>query len=95
MAWSQELIALFEYLKTAITSSPVLIRYDPDQPLFLKTDWSSDGMGWILLQPAGDTESQKAAKTLLETGDCAFDLTKSGARLQPIAYGSRANTDSE
>ena len=95
MAWSAELIALFQDLKLAITSSPVLVRYDPDQPLFLKTDWSSDGMGWILLQPAGDKESQQAAKTLLQNGECLFDLTKSGARLQPVVYGSRACTESE
>ena len=52
-------------------------------------------MGWILLQPAGYIQSQQAAKTLLEMGECLFDLTKSRSRLQPINYGSRACTDAE
>ena len=95
IAWSPELIALFHELKVCITSSPVLRRYDPTEPVFLKTDWSAEGMGWILTQPASDEISQKAVHTLLQTGECLFDKTKSGARLQPIAFGSRACTDRE
>ena len=95
MAWSPELIELFHELKVCITSSPVLRRYDPTEPVFLKTDWSAEGMGWILMQPASDEISQKAVQTLIETGECLFDKTKSGARLQPIAFGSRACTERE
>ena len=93
--WTADLTALFEDMKTCLTSSPVLTRYDQSQPVFLKTDWSAAGMGWILLQPAGDSASQAAAKILRETGECTFDISKTGARLQPIAYGSRACTDTE
>ena len=93
--WTTDLKALFEDMKKCLTSSPVLTRYDPSQPVFLKTDWSAAGMGWILLQPAGDTASQAAAKVLRETGECTFDINKSGARLQPISYGSRACTEAE
>ena len=94
-AWTPELKALFEDLKVSITSSPVLTRYDPSSPVFLKTDWSAEGMAWILMQPAGDEYSQKAAKILRTTGKCTFDKTKTGARLLPISYGSRACTDIE
>ena len=52
-------------------------------------------MGWILMQPADDPTSIAATKTLLSGGKCLFDLTKSGARLQPISFGSRACTGLE
>ena len=45
IAWSPSLLQLFQDIKTCITSSPVLARYDHDKPVFLKTDWSAEGMG--------------------------------------------------
>ena len=95
MAWSPMLLELFNDMKQCITSSPILIRYDPTRPVFLKTDWSAEGMGWILMQPAADDESRKASKTLQETGECRFDLSKNGARLRPVQFGSRACTTAE
>jgi len=89
MAWTVELIKLFEDIKISITSSPVLARYDPSKPTFLKTDWSAEGMGWIMMQPADDAESTAATTLLLKTGECKFDLTKGGARLRPTGFGSR------
>jgi hypothetical protein len=94
-SWTPELISLFEELKVGITSSPVLARFDPNKPTFLKTDWSAEGMGWILMQPADDEESVRATKLLKKTGECLFDLSKNGARLRPIAFGSRSCTDIE
>ena len=84
MGWTPDLITLFEELKTGITSSPVLARFDADKPTFLKTDWSAEGMGWILMQPADDKESQLATKLLKDKGECKFDLSMNGARLKPI-----------
>ena len=95
LAWTPELIQLFEDLKRCITSGPILARYDPSKPTFLKTDWSAEGMGWILMQPADDEESVRATELLRTTGECLFDLCKNGARLRPIAFGSRACTDME
>ena len=79
--WTPKITQLFKDLKKCITSSPVQKRYNPSQPVFLKTDWSAEGMGWILMQPVGDEKSQAAAKHLMETGECIFDLKKDGARL--------------
>ena len=93
--WTPELTKLFFDLKICITSSPVLARFDPGMPTFLKTDWSSAGMGWILMQPNDDNESIAATKLLRDTGECKFELTKNGARLKPIAFGSRACRDNE
>ena len=54
MAWTPALIKLFEDIKVCVTSSLVLACYDPIKPTFLKTDWSAEGMDWILMQPADD-----------------------------------------
>ena len=43
--WTPDLISLYEELKVTITSSPVLVRFDPDKPTLLKTDWSAEEMG--------------------------------------------------
>ena len=52
-------------------------------------------MGWILMQPANDDESKKAAENLRVTGKNLFELSKNDARLQPIAFGSRSCSDNE
>ena len=90
MAWSPALIELFDDIKVCITSSPVLARYDPSKPTFLETDWSAEDMGWIIMQPVCDAESIAATAHLNSTGECKFDLTKSGARLRPTGFGSRS-----
>ena len=95
MAWFLKLVELFKDIKTAITSSPVLARYDPSKTTFLKSDWSAEGIGYILMQPANDKASVEATGLLLKTGECLFDTTKSGARLQPILFGSRCCTGLE
>ena len=75
-----------------ITSVPVLDRFDTTRPIFLKTDWSSEGMGWILIQPSNDNETQAGSKKLLVSEEYLFDLSKQGTRLQPIAFGFRSCT---
>ena len=75
MAWSPCLIQLFHDIKWNVTSAPILTLFDPDKPTFLKTDWSSEGMGWILMQPFYDEESIEAMQLLKTDGTCNFDLT--------------------
>ena len=69
MKWSPDLIQLFEDMKKCITSQPILARFDPTKPVFIKTDWSTEGMAWILMQPADYEESKNAAKKLITTGE--------------------------
>ena len=95
MAWSPALIQWFEDIKTYITSLPVLDRYDPDKPTFLKTDWSAEGMGFILMHPADDEVYTKSTAQLLKTEECLFNTTKSGAQLQAVIFGSRSCTHQE
>ena len=82
-------------MKVGITLSPILSRFNDQNPNFLKTDWSAEGMGWIIMQPYNYIESTTAAEHLLKTGEYKFDLTKHGARLQHIAFVSRSCDDIE
>ena len=78
MYWTPDLIALFHELKVGINSSPISSRFYPNKPTFLKTDWSAEGMGWILIQLADEKEPQKATVHLKNTGECLFDFSKHG-----------------
>ena len=46
--WTTELLDLFKLCKTNLTSSSVLARFDSNKSVFPKTDWSAEGMGYIL-----------------------------------------------
>ena len=41
---------LLERLNTDILEGPTLARPDPSRRLYIKTDWSKDGMGAVLLK---------------------------------------------
>ena len=91
MVWSPTLISLFFQCKTNLTTSPRLLRFDSSKPVFLKTDWSATGMGFIVMQPGNSPESLLELHHLAKTGECRFDLTMAGARLCHVAFGSRSN----
>jgi hypothetical protein len=93
--WTDDRTDLFASMKLALTSSPLLARFDSSKPVFLETDWSAAGMGFILMQPDGSEVSMKAMATLKAGEDNAFDTAMTGARLQPIKFGSRKCTESE
>ena len=95
MACTPVIISLFHELKVSITLSPVLSCFDLEKPTSLKNYWSAEGMGWILMQPTDYKESQKATSHLKTTGECLFGLSKHGARLKPVAFGSRSCNDME
>jgi hypothetical protein len=61
----------------------------------LKTDWSAEGFGSILMQPDDSPASIAATTRLLEDGICDFDVTMGGARLRPIRFDSRKCTEQE
>ena len=46
-------------------------------------------MEYILMQSSNDAISSEAAKILQNRGLCQFDTSESGARLQPVSFGSR------
>jgi hypothetical protein len=94
-AWTPPLSLLFDEVKLGVTSSPCLARYDRNKLTFLKTDWSADGFGSILMQPDDSPASVAATQRLVEDGVCDFDLTLKGARSRPVRFDSRKCTEQE
>ena len=47
------------------------------------------------MQPSNDAKSLAAVKLLRETGECKFDVSKNGAQLKPVAFGSRSGGSNE
>ena len=91
MSWTPSLITLFGDCKNQLVTPPFLLRYDSSKSAFLKTDWSTDGTGYILMK-ADKSPQSLAELTLLEaTGKCTFDLSLDGPRLRPVFFGSRSN----
>jgi hypothetical protein len=86
---------LFDSMKEALTSSPVLARFDSSTPVFLKTYWSASDMGFILMQPDCSEESLAAIAKLVAGEDNEFDASMTGARLGPVLFGSRKCGDRE
>ena len=60
--WTPDLQRLFKSLKKYLTSDPLISRYDSFKPIFSKTDWSSLGMSFIVMQPGNDKVSAKTTK---------------------------------
>ena len=81
MGWTPQLIRLFSELKHGVTSYPVLTCFESDKPNPLKTYWSSEGMGNILMQKYTDKEPQLASIILKDNGTCLFDLSPHSARI--------------
>jgi len=52
--WTIECDKELEYLKTCLTSDPVLKPIDPDKDLILTTDGSIYGLGWSVLHEGDD-----------------------------------------
>jgi len=53
-AWTDEHTRAFETLRTALTSSPILIRPDVTKPFMLTTDWNPGYIAGILSQKLED-----------------------------------------
>ena len=86
MAWSPALCVLFDQIKLDLTSDPCLARACSSKPFILKTNWSSAGMGWILMQPNNSSASQAALATLCkgDSASCDFNLNLNGPASNPM-----------
>ena len=91
MAWSPTLNGLFSQYKSNILTSPLLFRYDSSKSVFLKTDWSATGMGFIVMQLDNSPESLESFQHLSKTGEWHFDFDLQRARLYPVTFGSCSN----
>ena len=93
--WTQEAQAACKDLKNAILSNPCIQRFDHRKLIVLRTDFSSLGFGFVLLQPGNDTASTKAADNY-RAGKCFSFITKgSTAVLHPVCFGARYTRGNE
>ena len=76
-------------IKKALLSDPLLRRADKNKRVYLRTDFSSKGFGFVVLQPGDDKISLDAMKREEEGGVCEFDINKKGPRLLPCAMGAK------
>jgi hypothetical protein len=65
--WTTECDDLLVYLKEKILEAPLLARADSKKRFYLKTDWSKDGMGAVLLQ-AEDSDASASSVLAEYTG---------------------------
>jgi hypothetical protein len=88
--------SLYDDIKNRILSAPILQRADIKKRFYLKSDFSSKGLGFALCQPDDSDEALAAMKREDDGGPCEFDLlTKSVLRLLPIVFGSRKTIGNE
>jgi hypothetical protein len=61
----------------------------------LRTDFSSKGFGYVLLQPGNDEASTNAAKDYLDGKGFTFMTKASRAILHPVCFGARRTRGNE
>ena len=87
--WTSEDDELMQTLKQEILDGPVIKRPDPNRRFYLKTDWSCDAQGAVLLQAGCSKKEEEAVHREILGGKCEFDKGLEGLRLRPIAFISQ------
>ena len=87
--FSPEAKAAFDDIRQSILSDPCLKRFNHRRRLYLKTDFSSYGFGYVAMQPSDNAASLSAMRREMEGGPCEFLLLDESLQLHPIAFGSR------
>jgi hypothetical protein len=87
--WTPDAEHAWNDLKDAIISDPCIQRFDYRKLVIMRTDFSSMGFGYVLLQPGNDKASVKAAQDY-RTGKVFSFMTKgSSATLRLFALGHK------
>jgi hypothetical protein len=87
--WSLDAQAAFQDIRSALLSDPCLKRYDHCLLLVLRTDFSTDGFGYVALQPGNDIKSRLAMTRGMDGGKFKFMNKSSKGILHPVAFGCR------
>jgi len=86
--WTHDAEQAWEDLKDAILLDPCIQRFDYRKLVVLRTDFSSLGFGYVLLQPGNDEASVKAVHNYRADKGFSFMTKGSTAILQPICFGA-------
>jgi hypothetical protein len=74
--WTLQAEAAWNDLKDAILSDPCIQRFDHRKLVVLRTDFSSFGFGYVLLQPGNDEALVRAAQDYLLVGQEHYSVPK-------------------
>jgi hypothetical protein len=86
---------VYEYIHKFLLSEPVLQRASIHKRFYLKTDFSSVGLGYALCQPDDSPEALAAMQREDNGGECEFDKCRSKLRLKPCGFGARKTIGNE
>ena len=64
---------LLKKFKQVIITGPVFQQPDFNKGLFLKTDWSKDAMGSVILQTVNTKKAEETLMSKISGGKCAFE----------------------
>jgi hypothetical protein len=93
--WTQEAQASFDDIRNSILLDPVIKRFNHNKLCVLRSDFSSLGVGYVLLQPGSDSESIKAMDDYRAGKGFTFMTPGSLAMLHPICFGARCTRGNE
>jgi hypothetical protein len=93
--WSTDAVKEFDDIRMALLSDPVIRRFDHTKLIVLRTDFSSLGFGFVLLQPGVDQASIDATADYRAGKGFVFMTPGSKAILHPICFGARRTRGNE
>jgi hypothetical protein len=75
-------------MKEAILSDPCLLRFDYRKLIVLRTDFSKDGFGFVLCQPASNDATLNAVQEYWDGKGFSFMTKTTSAVLHPVCFGA-------
>ena len=87
--WASAAKEAFDDIKSAILDDPCIQRFDHKKLIIIRTDFSGNGFGYVLLQPADDAELISAAQDYRDGKGFTFMTKDSQAILCPVCFGAR------
>ena len=94
-SWTSQAQSEFDDMRNAIITDPCIKRFDSSKLVVLRTDFSSIGFGWCLLQPGNDAASITAAQDYRDGKGFSFMTKSSQALLNPVCFGARRTRGNE
>jgi hypothetical protein len=93
--WTPQAEIAWTDLKNAILLDPCIQRFDHRKLVVLRTDFSSFGFGYVLLQPGNNEASVRAAQDNRAGKGFSFMTKGSQVTLRPICFGARRSCGNE
>jgi len=93
--WTPAMQTALDDMKEAILSDPCLLHLDYCKLIVLRTNFSKDGIGFVLCQLASEKATLKAVKDYRDGKGFSFMTRSSSAVLHPICFGARRSCGNE